>query len=690
MTDNIINIGKVKLDMEYYPGEDFYCDGAVEDELLEAVKSQDNSNYKAVIEEKNNWPFLYHLSELRGNIVSWIPMDKNTKVLEIGSGCGAITSCIASKCGELTCIDLSKKRSEINAYRNKNNDNICIKVGNFQDIEPSLDSDYDLILLIGVFEYAAAYIGSDSPYTKFLNIIKSHLKQGGRIVIAIENRMGLKYLAGCMEDHLGSYFTGIENYPNGGVVRTFTRPALEKIFKACQVNEYTFYYPYPDYKFMHTLFSDERLPYKGELTTNLRNFDRDRVLLFDEKNAFDSIIDDGEFPLFSNSYLVVIGAKPETIYSRFSNDRAKKYAIRTDIVNRDNKCAIKYPVFDETKEHINNIKKAYDLLKARYEGSNLKICPCENDGEGLLFEYIEGETLEEILDRNLENEDKFLEIIKEYYEQISFNENNESIKPVTDKDIIFSNIIVDKDGKWNVIDYEWTYEEIIPANEILERAMYCYLMGSDKRRQLNIQEIVKKVLGTENTFNIEKLNLNEINFQNTVTDQFKSLSEMRDSINYEVLPITDAIKRYELSQQEKKIQIYFDRGNGFSEADSTFEMPEMVYNNNEDKSGATSDYNKSLIKIKLTDEIINLRFDPKMKPCMIRNFTVYLEKANGDRIEFPAKKLVHNGVNMPNNVVGFSHNDPNFTLSLKYLKKQKACGNSFDGDSLVIEYSDVM
>ena len=28
-------IGKITLDDRHYPGEDFYCDGAVEDELLE-------------------------------------------------------------------------------------------------------------------------------------------------------------------------------------------------------------------------------------------------------------------------------------------------------------------------------------------------------------------------------------------------------------------------------------------------------------------------------------------------------------------------------------------------------------------------------------------------------------------------------------------------------------------------------
>ena len=85
------------------------------------------------------------------------------------------------------------------------------------------------------------------------------------IVIAIENKLGLEYFAGCKEDHLGTYFSGVESYPQGGYVRTFSRPGLEKIFNECGVNEYHFYYPYPDYKLPLEIYSDEWLPKKGGL-----------------------------------------------------------------------------------------------------------------------------------------------------------------------------------------------------------------------------------------------------------------------------------------------------------------------------------------------------------------------------------------------------------------------------------------
>lgn len=222
-------VGKIILDETFYEGVDRYSDGDIEDELLQIAKDYSPSEYRTVTEERKSWPILYHFSPFRTNIVEWLPIKKTDKVLEVGSGCGAITPALAKKAGSVTGIDLSEKRSMINAYRLKDADNVTIKVGNFKDIEKSLDSDFDAIMLIGVFEYAFGYMNSDTPYEDFLNILLKHLKQGGRLYIAIENRMGLKYFAGCTEDHAGRYFEGLEGYPNKGVAKTFTRKGLEKI-----------------------------------------------------------------------------------------------------------------------------------------------------------------------------------------------------------------------------------------------------------------------------------------------------------------------------------------------------------------------------------------------------------------------------------------------------------------------------
>ncbi len=156
-------IGGVLLDYGKYPGKDFYSEGAVEEELLEIARTLPPEEYEGVIGERREWSFLYHLSPLRENIVEWIPMEKGQKVLEVGSGCGALTGVLARKAGSVTCVELSKKRSLINAYRHRECHNVAIHVGNFRDVEPGLEKDFDYIFLIGVFEYAASYMGGEHP-----------------------------------------------------------------------------------------------------------------------------------------------------------------------------------------------------------------------------------------------------------------------------------------------------------------------------------------------------------------------------------------------------------------------------------------------------------------------------------------------------------------------------------------------
>lgn len=301
-------IGEVTLNLDYYSGSDLYCDGDIEDVILDIVKTTPKEQYNKVIEEKKSWPVLYHLSHIRGNIADVLPISNTDSVLEIGAGCGAVTEKLSQMCGELTCIDLSKKRSLINAYRNKEKNNIQIMVGNFQEIEKHLTKQYDVITLIGVFEYGACYIESEGdPYEEFMGIVASHLAPGGKLAIAIENKYGIKYFAGSKEDHLGQYFVGIEGYDNVENVRTFSLPALEKYGKNAGFSKISVMYPYPDYKFPMVMYTDDRLPGKGELSRyGLYNFDNDRLDIFNETEALENSVEDGMFRYLSNSYLLVM------------------------------------------------------------------------------------------------------------------------------------------------------------------------------------------------------------------------------------------------------------------------------------------------------------------------------------------------------------------------------------------------
>ena len=647
------HIGRVKLDYSHYPGRDLYSDGTIEDELLYIVKETSPVEYPGIIESRNSWPILYHLSPLRGNIIDWLPIDKSHKVLEIGAGCGAITSRLSEKAGEVTCVDLSAKRSHINAWRNQDKDNITIHVGNFSDIEPSLPTDYDYICLIGVFEYGQSYIQSREPYEDFLKIMLRHVKEDGRLVIAIENKFGLKYFAGCKEDHTGTFFSGLEGYPEGGSARTFTRPGLEKIMKSCGVNNYSFYYPYPDYKFPTEIYSDRRLPGMGELTNNLRNFDRHRLLLFNEKYVFDGVIKDNLFDIFANSYLVVVGKEIDVTYARFSNDRAPQYALRTDVLEtgRD-KVVCKTALTEEAWEHIRQMERSCALLKKRYEGSALRINDCRLDEQNrcAVFPFERGVTLESLMDQCLEedNLEGFYALFDQYLDCISYGEECK----IGDYDLIFANILVDGES-WTVIDYEWMAHQGISTKEIAFRAVYCYVLEEEKRNKLDFDRLMERLGVTP--AEAEEYREKELKFQKMVTGKRKSMGEIRAAMGTYAV---DAVKLLDGHLQEilnKRIQIYEDRGNGFSEENSYY-LPDVY----------TDEY-KIEAEIAFDGNVTALRIDPADKSCMVKITGLCL---NGQEVSLSKKILQTNGKTVKDGTYVFVTSDPNLVFQISALPRQ--------------------
>lgn len=299
----IQTIGNVKLNDTFYHGADLYSDGDIEEDLLQLVTEE--RDIMKILQHDNRWPILYHLSPVRQNIVNWYDFDSSADVLEIGSGCGAITGALSRKAKSVTCIELSKRRSMINATRNQECGNVEIMIGNFNDIK--LEKKYKYITLIGVLEYANYYTDGANPFVEFLSNIKNMLTEDGKLLIAIENKYGLKYWAGYKEDHTGILFDGLEGYKNTkSSVRTFSKEGLEEIIREAGYPKYEFYYPFPDYKFPQQIFSDEYLPKSEDIVSGFHSYDMSRVRLFDENSVFAQIIEDHKFDFFSNSYFIEV------------------------------------------------------------------------------------------------------------------------------------------------------------------------------------------------------------------------------------------------------------------------------------------------------------------------------------------------------------------------------------------------
>ncbi len=690
-------IGNVTVDYTYYCGEDLYTEGAIEDRLLDYVRNHTSLEYEHYIQVSRSWSVMYHLSYIRENVVGWLPINPSDSVLEIGSGCGAITGALARLAGSVTCVELSKKRSLINAYRNREYDNINIMVGNFEDIEGHLAQKFDYIMLIGVLEYAKAYINAEKPYRTFLEILKGHLNPGGKVVIAIENRLGMKYFAGCKEDHLGEYFGGIEGYETDSKVRTFSKERLAMLLEEAGYFDSRFYYPYPDYKMPHTIYSDDKLPGKGDLNTNLRNFDADRLVLFDESKAFDAMIEENRFPEFSNSFVVV--ASPDAgwqnditlpVYAKYSNDRTEEYRVCT-VINRlpsGERKVLKMALSTHANAHVDHLSESYSALAGQYGNTGLVPVGCRlikgrergivfagvasKAKDSVAFDYVSGQSLENRLIELEEAEDysRMESLILEYCRRVNgcgnisefrrsarfdemfgkrdFKKKYPGITPCN-IDMIFSNIVLDDDtltdGKWTVLDYEWVCDFSVPIPFVIFRALYYHFRNREdggfalylSRKGMDVYSLCGIDIGERMLFaDMEHA------FQVYIIGGAASLEILQVLMPSTSIRVDNIIRIGTYLRNLDTPKIYFSRGTSFS--------PE-----NQITVIASVDDGHVNLQIPFDRYINSLRIDPTEYPCLL-----HVEKITyvlNDGIRQDVSEIIVNGYKLSEDTFIYDTND---------------------------------
>lgn len=298
----------MKINYDFYTGNDSYCDGDTEKDVISYLKEYGEEGYAKIFEKDIRWPVYYHITPIRKNILKWYPFKENAEVLEIGAGMGAITNILCDKVTHVTAVELSKQRASAIIERCQDKNNLELIIGNFNDIK--FDKKFDYITLIGVLEYAPLYTNSDNPFKSFLDYIKTLLKDDGKLLIAIENQMGIKYFSGAPEDHTGKIFDGITGYENKNGIRTFGKLELTNLLKNSGFDNTKFYYPLPDYKLPTKIFSDEYMPNDTTINDYTPYVANDNFgVIFDEKKVYSELIKNNMFENMANSFFVEASSK---------------------------------------------------------------------------------------------------------------------------------------------------------------------------------------------------------------------------------------------------------------------------------------------------------------------------------------------------------------------------------------------
>ena len=290
-----------------------------------------------------DWPSEYHLSRERHCIVRPLSgIRKSDGVLELGCGCGAVTRYLGEIGAVVTAVEGAPQRARIAAERCGDLPNVTV----FNDDVLAFESDarFDWVLLIGVLEYAAVFSAAADPAGQMLRKAAGLLATDGRLAVAIENKLGLKYFAGCAEDHVGIPFYGVQGLYDARTPRTFGRDELGRAVNDAGLPHAAFLYPFPDYKLPRIVLCEAALhdpdfDAAGALAhLQSRDYGGSPARLFSEALVAAEAASNDLLGALSNAFLVVASRRPlpadPTLGFAFAPHRDPDFATQTCFVRR--------------------------------------------------------------------------------------------------------------------------------------------------------------------------------------------------------------------------------------------------------------------------------------------------------------------------------------------------------------------
>jgi hypothetical protein len=468
-----------------------YLDGAEQvllDRLPEiADRSTGSDELRRLMRD---WPTSYHLTPYRATLFDALGFTRapDRRVLELGAGCGAVTRWLGEHFAEVHAIEGDANRALVARVRCADLDSVHLYSANYSQL---VERDtFDVVTLIGVLEYGHLYHPEhkgdpDRSAVANLEVARAALAEDGVLVLAIENRLGLKYLNGAREDHSGRLFEGIEGYPSTASPVTFSARALEAMLAQAGFAAADFLLPFPDYKLATTILNPARVSDEDRIHQWIAGAAPDRgadrgPLLYNESLAWRELSNAGLVRDLANSFLVVayrdgregaaerLGLDLEWGARHYTLDR--RVGLRKRATLRDGTVEHEPAPFGDGEAH--DVRRAMEAFGLAHDPRPEPF----RRGESLLIDIMQTITAEG-LGRGLSGT---LQAWRTWLLDTFGTGEGSTERPLVDGaafDASWWNIVVSGDtGEWQLIDLEWRLTEPVPVDFIVWRTITHFLL----------------------------------------------------------------------------------------------------------------------------------------------------------------------------------------------------------------------
>jgi SAM-dependent methyltransferase len=182
--------------------------------------------------------------------------------LDIGSGWGQIARPLAAQRPVVALEPVAERMAFIRAAARQEGVENNLYFVEADYLDTIFDTRFSVITAIGVLEWAGAFQQDADPQARqnaLLRKARQELAPGGALIIGIENRLGLKYLLGSPDDHLGVPDIALHHadlarvrwkQTSGQTLQSFTYSLAElaAMLRAAGFARLAFFGAFPDYK----------------------------------------------------------------------------------------------------------------------------------------------------------------------------------------------------------------------------------------------------------------------------------------------------------------------------------------------------------------------------------------------------------------------------------------------------------
>lgn len=487
----------------------------IEDKISELLIKE--NNYMNLVQSKMDEQIMYYTSKTRENLLNWYDFRTEGRLLEVDGACGSITGMLCEKVAEVISCERTEERKMLNLMRNSDKKNLTVIAKRMCDIED--ESKFDYIVVNDVFF-------NTQNEKAFFDRLLQLLKSDGRILIAVENRIGARYFSGAAEKESQIMFGNIMEENETLNRHVFSRDEWNTFMNNYMDLDWVFYYPYPDHLYPMEIFTEESI-YSMKMGRPYYNLLNKRYTIGCESVLWKILQQEGVAEHFANSFLLEVGrgnVKHCIEYAKLSSDRSEKFQIGTKIVNVEKgKSVYKYPLNSEAMDHIEKL-----LLHEREDcNPDIHCLKGERLENGLKYPFLEETTVDELIEKALYRQDvvEFKKILQAVFASYFVNcrvveYHNDTFSKIFGKekaeiplecicpaniDLICDNIFKTEKG-YEVIDCEWVLDIYVPKKFIIWR---------------NINELYGKHLKLGNSIPKEEL-LAEYGIDTTLSGIFET------------------------------------------------------------------------------------------------------------------------------------------------------------------------